>query len=469
MRQTLYFYDLETSGFRARSDRIMQFAGQRTDMDLRPVGEPDNMLIKLSEDVLPSPDAILVTGITPQKTLQDGFSEIEFLKHFEASIAIPGTVFVGFNNVRFDDEFMRHLRYRNFFDAFDWQWKDSRGRWDLLDVVRMTRALRPEGIVWPYDSSGKPSCRLELLASSNKLQHDAAHDALSDVRATIALARLLRDKQPKLFDYLLSMRSKSAIEKLVASNQPFVYSSGKYSGEHEKTTVAIRIAAHPKKQGSLVFDLRSDPTEFFSLSPEQLVDRWKYSKDAVEARLPIKTLQYNRCPAVAPLGVFDEESQQRLGLTMKHIEENIQKLKDSRNFVNNILKALEIMDVTQQSSLLQDERNVDEQLYDGFFNDADQAKMKQVRDNTSAPIDIKAHEFSDARLNALLPLYKARNFPKTLTDEERAWWDQYKTEKISRRLPEYMGRIRELQATAKKPQTEYILQELYLYGESLSA
>lgn len=238
MAASFFFYDLETSGFNPREARIMQFAGQRTDLDLHPVGDPVNLLIKITDDILPDVDATLITGITPQMTLADGLTEAEFLREFENSIAIPGTVFLGFNTVRFDDEFMRCLHYRNFYDPYEWQWQDNRSRWDLLDVVRMTRALRPQGIEWPFDIHGKPTNRLELLTGLNKLSHEQAHDALSDVTATIEVARLIRNKQTKLFDYLFVMRDKKKVAELVNKSEPFVYTSGKYAAEHDKTTVA---------------------------------------------------------------------------------------------------------------------------------------------------------------------------------------------------------------------------------------
>ena len=212
---TFYFFDLETSGFRAREDRIMQFAGQRTDMDLNPIGEPDNILVKVTQDLLPQPDAVLVHGITPQKTLIEGISEAELVKYLTAQVFVKDTIAVGFNNIRFDNDFIRFLFWRNFNDAYEWVWKDGCSTWDLLDVVRMTRALRPEGIEWPFASDGKPSNKLELLTSVNGLDHKDAHDALSDVKASIALAKLLKAKQPKLFDYLLKHRDKKLVAPLV--------------------------------------------------------------------------------------------------------------------------------------------------------------------------------------------------------------------------------------------------------------
>lgn len=465
---TFYFYDLETSGFNPRTDRIMQFGGQRVDMNLQAVGEPDDMLIALTDDILPSPDAILVTGITPQKTKSEGYTEAEFLKIFHEKIAVPGTIFVGYNTVRFDDEFVRFLQYRNFYDAYEWQWKDNRGRWDMLDVVRMTRALRPEGIVWPFDSSGKPSNRLELLTSVNKLDHANAHDALSDVNATLSLARLLKSKQPKLFDYLFDMRDKKKVAGLVDNNQQFVYVSGKFASEFEKATIAIKIADHPKKQGSLVYDLRHDPDAFTNLSPEKLADAWKYKKDRTDAQLPVKTLQYNRCPAVAPISVLDKASQKRLDIDMEVIEKNKGKLKSNPKFVDNLIKALEILDKQQQTRLMENQNDVDSRLYDCFLQDADRNLLGKVHNSSPENLTQDQFDFNDDRMKKLLPLYKARNFPKKLSDTERAEWEAFRDAKIAKQMPGYLKKLQELLIVTKDQEKLYLLEELRLYAESLS-
>ncbi len=175
--QTFFFYDLETSGLDPRQDRIMQFAGRRTDLDLNPIGDPVNLLVKLGEDTLPSPYAIMVTKITPQSTTLDGLTEAEFCKYVSEEIFTENTIAIGYNSVRFDDEFMRHTFWRNFYDAYEWQWRDGRSRWDMLDVVRLTRALRPEGINWPVTEDGHATNRLELITKLNGISHEAAHDA----------------------------------------------------------------------------------------------------------------------------------------------------------------------------------------------------------------------------------------------------------------------------------------------------
>lgn len=452
----------------------MQFAGQRTDMDLRPVGEPHNILVKMTEDVLPDPDAVLVTGITPQKTIADGVTEADFLRTFQREIATKDTVFVGFNTVRFDDEFMRYSHYRNFYDPYEWQWKDGRSRWDILDVARMTRALRPEGIQWPYDGKGNPSNRLELLTSVNKLSHDNAHDALGDVRATIAVADLIKTRQPKLFDFLLRMRDKRAAKNLVHNEKMFVYSSGKYSSEQEKTTIAAKIADTPEG-AALVYDLSVDPEPFLKMDATQIIEAWQRRHDDPEPKLPVKALKYNRCPAIAPLGVLDEKSQNRLGLDPKRALAFLRRI-EKTDFAHKCLEAAKRMNQARearQSRLLDDDNDVDARLYEGFFSDTDKTAMRRVR---AASVDqlreFTKEDFKDTRLQALLPLYKARNFSGALADSERRAWEEFRHQKLmsggmQSRAARFMKRLQELDGTTTDPEKRYLLEEMQLYAESI--
>jgi len=452
----------------------MQFAGQRTDLELVPTGEPINFLIKLTDDILPDVDAVLMTGITPQMTLADGLTEAEFLHEFENNIAIPGTIFMGFNTIRFDDEFMRCLHYRNFYDPYEWQWQDGRSKWDLLDVVRMTRALRPDGIQWPFDVHGKPTNRLELLTGLNKLSHEHAHDALSDVNATIEVARLIRNKQTKLFDYLFTMRDKNKLAELVESKEPFVYTSGRYSGEFEKTTVAVHVCAHPKHNGgSFVYDLRHDPAEYKDMTPEQLADKWRWKKDSDEPRLPVKKLQYNHCPAVAPLGVLDDASKERLKLDMGVINKHLAALRAMKDLPDRLCAASELLERKQQIQLVSTDKDVDNCIYDGFFGGPDKQAMRVVRAANPSELSNLGLKFDDSRLEALLPLYKARNYPKAMSIEEHEEWEKFRARKLftgqgQSRLAKYVARLEDV---AKQPgltgHQEYILEELKLYAESI--
>jgi exodeoxyribonuclease-1 len=475
MQSSFYFYDLETSGISPRSSRVMQFAGQRTDMALKPIGEPDIFYIKLTPDILPDPDAILITGITPQKTLDQGVSEAEFLKYFYSKIATPGTIFTGFNSIRFDDEFIRYLNYRNFYDAYEWQWQNDRNKWDILDVSRMTRALRPEAIQWPFDSEGKPTNKLELLAAINKLDHTQAHDAVSDVQATIAMAKLIQQKQPKLFDYLLTMRDKKRIAELVNKPEPFVYTSGRYGGENLSTTVAVTVAPHPTQKGAiLVYDLRVDPTKWGKLSLNQLTEYFVNGKNQEAAeRLPVKQLQFNRCPAVAPLTVLDEASQERLRINLKTVEKNLKTLLALGNFSDNLQAAVKLAEQKRQSAFVIDIQDVDTQLYDGFFNDDDKDKMQVVRQAGPEKLADLHLDFSDNRLEKLLLLYKARQFPKSLNQDEQKQWDAYRQHKLlgggdQSEFARFVNRLNELSIKEGLSQEQrYLLEELKFYAESI--
>jgi exodeoxyribonuclease-1 len=452
----------------------MQFAGQRTDLELNPVGDPFNLLIKLSDDVLPDPDAIMVTGITPQSTVQEGITETEFLQIFHEQIAAPDTIFAGYNTVRFDDEFVRFLHYRNFYDAYEWQWRDGRSRWDLLDVVRMTRALRPEGINWPMTEDGKPTNRLELLTKENGLDHEHAHDALNDVLASIAVAKLVKTKQPKLFDWLLKLRDKKAVKQFLDANPTFIYSSGKYANETEKTAV-VRLLHQDDSKGAIVYDLRHDPSEFVNLSAEELVERWRFTKDEnAPKRLPVKTMKFNRCPALSPTGVLSDEGvQERLKVAPEEVNANLAKLSAAPDFVANVVRARDLLDDERGEHWSREAVDADGALYDGgFFDDNDRQLMGTVRAAKPTELGELESRFHDQRLQTLLPRYKARNFSAQLTDEERAAWEEHRHHFLldggqDSRLGKFMKRLAELAESEAGSDKRYLLEELQLYAESI--
>ncbi len=456
----------------------MQFAGQRTDMDLQPVDAPINLLITLTPDVLPQPDAVLLTGVTPQQTLAQGVTEAEFLRIFYEEVVQPDTIFTGYNSIRFDDEFMRFLHYRNFYDAYEWQWKNGCSKWDILDVVRMTRALRPAGIDWPFAPDGKPANRLEFLTKLNHLDHAQAHDALSDVLATIAVARLIRDKQPDLFKYLLGMRHKKEVARLVEQpDKPFVYTSGRYPSTYLHTTAAVYLTAHPQSDAALVYDLRQDPTPFSKMHASELAAAWRYTKDPEALRLPVKTMKYNRCPAVAPLGVIkDSATQARLALPVDVVAKHLAILhKHQAVLAKRVIEAVALLDderTKAQTSLVDNQITVDDRLYEKFIDNGDKNVMAAVRAAQPETLTKLADKFHDERLQSLLPLYKARNYPRSLSDEERAEWEHFCRQKLftggpDSRLARYFARLSELAETKLTGEQKYLLEELQLYGQSI--
>ena len=467
MAQTFFFYDLETSGLNAREDRIMQFAGRRTSMDLTPIGEPYNMLVALSDDTLPNPDALMVTGITPQKTVDEGYSEVQFARILNDEVFTPDTIVVGFNNIRFDDEFIRHLLWRNFYDPYEWCWKDGRSRWDMLDVVRMTRALRPEGINWPLDDAGEPTNRLELITRENSIAHKNAHDAMSDVDALIDVTKLIRDKQPQLFEYLLKMRDKKEVVKLVNvdDKKPFVYSSGRYDKEFAKTTAAFPLATG-RNGNVVVYDLRYDPTPFIDLSESELAHKvyasWQERQAEDFVKLPAKELQPNRCPAVAPLGVLAHGGGwAKISLDAETIAKHQKILLAHPEFAEKLRTIFENKPEFTRSP------DPEAQLYDGFLNDRDRLRAEAVRNASERELADFHPNFADERLPGLLLHYKARNFPKTLSSDEREMWQTWRAARIQAQLPKYMVALQRFAASALDPGKEFIVQELQLWAESI--
>lgn len=437
--KSFFFYDLETSGLDPRADRIMQFAGIRTDLDLNPIDEPVNLLVKLADDTLPSPGAIAVTKITPQMTQQDGLKEAELCRYLVDEIFTPGTCILGFNSVRFDDEFMRCLFWRNFYDPYEWQWKDGRSRWDMLDVIRLTRALRPEGINWPVQD-GKKTNRLELITKLNHIEHEHAHDALADVYATVAVAKLIKEKQPDLFNYLFKMRDKKQVAKLInlENPKPFVYACGRYPNEFDKTSVAFPIA--PSKNGNVyVWDLRYECKEI------------AYPK--------LKELKYNHCPAVAPLSVLDkDDGWQKIGLNQEVIEKNFKSLLENRTKLDEYLG--------QDEKEFPEAVDPESALYDGFLDDKDRNLCGLVRTANKDQLADLHPEFIDERLDPLLLHYKAKNFPESLSEQEQSEWEKYRLDRLNRQVGPFMKGIEELKS--RNDIDPFIIEELLLWSQSLA-
>ena len=476
--KTFFFYDLETSGFSPQNDRIMQFAGQRTDENLNRIGEPINILVKLNDDILPSLSALMVTKISPQKTVEEGYTEAEFAKMLVEEYFTPDTVIVGYNNVRFDDVHIQHLFWRNFYPPYDWQWKDGRSRWDLLDVVRMIRALRPEGINWPFiinEETGEKFAanKLELLTKENGILHENAHDAMSDVDGLIDVARLLKEKQPQIFDYLFKIRSKNEVQKLVnlENPKPFVYTSGRFKVEFEKTTVAFPIAP-AKNQNVIVWDLRFSPEKFIDWSEDQILenitaDFETRSSDDFEP-IAAKILQYNKCPAVAPMGVLTEENQQRLKIDLAEIQKNLDILRKNPHFAENLRSAFE-----RRSEVFQDKSSAEKpapeaRLFEGFVSRSDDIKIEAVRNSTDRELADFHPDFTDERLTDLLLHYKARSFPKSLSSQEKELWEEYRVENLQKMIPNFMKEFQEIANNQNlNSQEEYILEEIKLWLENI--
>ncbi len=431
MLPTLYWYDYETFGTDPARDRPVQFAGLRTDEDLKPVGPPLVLYCRPANDYLPQPEACLVTGITPQEAIEKGVCEAQFIAQVDAQFSQPDTCVCGYNTIRFDDEVTRHTLYRNLMDPYAREWQNGNSRWDLIDVMRLAYALRPEGIVWPEREDSAPSFKLEHLTAANGIEHHGAHDALADVEATIALARLLKDKQPKLYHFCYQHRRKSDAWKWLdlKDMRPVLHVSEKYPAKRGCLAVVAPLALDPNNpNGVVVYDLAVDPAQFHPLQMDDLrqclFTRREDLPEGME-RLPVKTVRVNRCPVLAPLGALRERDQQRLNIDLARCMLNLASLKKHREFWQEAVAGL------FQSGELEPPSDPDLMLYSGgFFSDADRARMAQIRSVPPEQLGRLGLAFDDPRLPEMVFRYRARNYPDTLNEEEQHRWEAYRRRRL---------------------------------------
>ncbi len=430
MPTTLYWHDYETFGADPKRDRPAQFAGLRTDEALNEIGEPLVIYCKPARDVLPHPEACLLTGITPQIADAEGLLEPEFIARIHAELAQPGTCGVGYNTLRFDDEVTRFTLYRNFYDPYGREWQNSNSRWDLIDLVRMTYALRPDGISWPMHEEGRPSFRLEDLTLANGIGHEAAHDALSDVRATISLARLLRDQQPRLYSWLFQLRNKhkAAAQLDLAAHTPVLHTSRMYPAETGCTTLVMPLIIEPRNNNSiLVYDLRHDPASFMGMDIAELNETlFTRAEDLPEGktRLPVKSVKINKCPALAPRNTLDEAAAERIAIDLDACHQHWQQLLENKKFFKRIAQAYTMNDFASSG-------DVDSALYEGFISEADRSLLNRIHSLSSKNLAKADFDFHDERLPELFFRYRARNWPDTLTEEETLQWETTRLRRLN--------------------------------------
>ena len=476
MTNSIYWYDFETFGIDPRLDRLSQFAGIRTDEDLNIISDPLTLYCKPAEDCLPDPYACLITGITPQKALADGVNEAEFIAAIHKEFAKPKTCIAGFNNIRFDDEFTRNTLYRNFYNAYGHEWQNGNSRWDIIDMVRLTRALRPEGINWP-EQDGKPSIRLELLTAANNIKHEAAHDAMSDVYATIAVAKLIKDKQPRLFDYIYNMRKKNVVSQQInlRTHDALLHVSSRYSAERGAIAMVMPLCQHPvNKNGFIVYDLNVHPEAFFSADTDELAARlYTPARELPEGieRVPLKQIHINKCPVIVPLKTMDDSAAERLGMDVDKCLQHRDLILEHINDFTTKTAA-----IFQQSEFPTND-DPDTQLYSGgFFNREDSARIDTIR-NTPVNKLAELHlNFDDLRLEEMLFRYRARNFPETLNDNERSQWQDYRREKLNnpasshRTMNQFLAEIESIRNAPDTVGSQLVLlEDLIEYANSIKA
>ena len=427
---SIYWYDFETFGSDPRRDRASQFAGIRTDEDLNIIGEPQVLYCQPTMDFLPNPMACLITGITPQKAVSEGVCEAEFIRLIHSEFAKEGTCVAGYNSIRFDDELTRQLLYRNFYDPYEREWKNGNTRWDILDMARLAAATRPEGIIWPKKEDGTSSFRLEALTAANGIEHADAHDALSDVLATIELARLIKQAQPRLFDYVYRSRSKQAVRSQLDLKppRPLLHVSGMYPAAQGCLAVVAPVCPHPTdSNGVIVYDLRLDPDTWIDLPEDEIRIRIFTPKEQLPegiSRIPLKTIYTNRCPILTAPTVLSSELAVYYGVSEDLIKAHWEKMMKMPHLAQKVTNALRREDLSKPD-------DPDFMIYTGgFFSVGDKELIRVVRKTSPSELGRLDLPFKDARLKEMFFRYRARNFPGTLTEEESERWRVFCRQRI---------------------------------------
>ncbi|MDO6447215.1 exodeoxyribonuclease I [Colwellia sp. 1_MG-2023] len=431
---TILWHDYETWGISPKLDKPSQFAGIRTDLDLNIIGEPEMFYCQPPQDYLPNPEACLVTGITPQKALAEGLTEAAFADRIHSLFSQPNTCVAGYNNIRFDDEVTRYLLYRNFYDPYAREWQNGNSRWDIIDLVRACYALRPDGINWPTverDGEEVVSFRLELLTAANDISHESAHDAMSDVYATIAMAKLIKEKQPKLYDFIFNLKNKKQVAELldVYNMTPVVHTSSKISSVHGCTSWFSPVAYHPVNKNAVIcVDLAQDPSPLFNLTAAEIKSRLYTRHDELaedESPIPLKLIHINKCPIVAPAKTLLPENAERLAIPRERCLANLKLLKEHLEIREKLAEVFAADDFSDEDI------DAEQALYGGnFFSHADKAQMEILHQLPPEQLSSHPFTFQDERLPTLLFRYRARNYPLTLTNEEQQKWQQYCQNKI---------------------------------------
>lgn len=477
MAFTFYWHDYETWGEVPSLDKPSQFAGVRTDAALNIIGEPLSFYCQPPPDYLPKPEACLVTGITPQLALREGLPEYQFIARIHAELSQPNTCGVGYNSIRFDDEVTRYTLYRNFYDPYEREWRHGNSRWDIIDMLRLCYAIRPEGIEWPQNDDSAPSFRLELLTAANNLSHESAHDALSDVYATIAMAKLVKEKQPNLFDYALRLRAKKAVAELIDlhSFKPLLHISSRYPATQGCAALVMPLAMHPvNSNGVIVYDLSAGPELLTDLSVDEIAARVftrREDLDEGQERVPLKVVHLNKSPIVATPKLIDGKVSERLQLDKSLCDQHWQALKqlDLSGAIAKKVQAVFAQNPFPEST------DPEQALYQGFLNDNDKSTLAEVRAADAKVLAKTQFSFYDKRLPELLFRYRARNFPDSLSKQEQAQWREHCHQRLTKSDDERIldihllrQRIQALQEDVQGDKNKLkILDQLGQYGDGL--
>lgn len=511
-KPTFLFHDYETYGKDAIKDRPSQYAAIRTDENLNIIGEDTEYYCFPQIDTIPSPIACLITGITPNNIIERSrdpvlrntvFNEYDFFKKINAQFSEPNTCVLGFNTLEFDDEVTRHGLYRNMFSPYEREWKNGCSRWDMINVVRAFAYLFPDDIKVPV-LNGKPVFKLEYLGAENNLDITRAHDAVSDVYTTIALAKLIKEKQPKFWDYTFSNKGKKQVMQIVEKhNNEMLFACSSYFGYETKYIQPVFFVKQDANDNNNFIMLKMDDLDnikrLLSMDAENVQEALYAQLSEGEKRIPIHMTKINQCPIL-----FSAEGLEANGVITK--EEFIKNTPKYNEYLDNFKfvqeNQSEIFNLITKAFAsrkgFKDTVDPDIGLYSEFIPTSDNPKMEtfhhHIKDGQMLQYLFKRDFFTDNRLNQLSKRIIMRNFmkemKKEITPENEAnvkkvishwfthcynrWHHGYSIKNdenersVTYNLKEFYEEVEEAKAKADTPEKQKILADVVDYVEKLN-
>ena len=218
------FFDFETTGkgkvdpnskrFGSKWEQILQVGAILVDENLQQTNYTLNEYCRLRTSIIPQPGALLTTKRDIKQALQADHSSYQLINRINEQFnewkkESPGTVFIGHNSINFDETLLEYNLFNNL--LYPYITRPNRG--DTINLARGLYAANPSAISTLPNEKGNPSFALPNLAEANNFPVELAHDALSDVRTTISLAKHIHDSDPEIWKQLqLTMNAKETIE-----------------------------------------------------------------------------------------------------------------------------------------------------------------------------------------------------------------------------------------------------------------
>ena len=352
-------YDTETTGLSKAFDQITQIAAIRTDAEFTIIDENYDVLNQRGRRlpwIVPSPGAMLVTGASADDYERCGTSHYEMMGVVAGAFAEwAPAIFIAFNGLRFDEELLR----TNLFSTLHPPYLTSAagcGRADAYLMLKTICAIMPGAIVIP-EIDGKPCLKLGAVLRANNLAFAEAdaHDALADVKGTIALIKLMKSRAPAIFDHLLCMAYRREAQDFIEANT--IFRRITWFGSPQNA-LATRIAANPANPNQIaLFDLAHDPAPYLNLSVEELAEALRASPRV------ISTIKLNAQPTLLPCAMVPASPDDTDDYTM---EARVVSITLATDFQQNVATAMQLLQERYPSS-----PHVEEQLYEGFPSWAD--------------------------------------------------------------------------------------------------